>query len=117
MSLSLSGYDLIGLKGLCKLTPMLVFFVFLKQLQRFDPALLLSEGLRQSDGRAGGFSLLGNGLLGVGFFFLSDVPGGENSLLNLPKEPLEVILRGVFLWGLVNQEFQPGSQEARAHLH
>jgi hypothetical protein len=48
---------------------------------------------------------LGNGLLGVGFFFLFNVLWRENTLLNLPKEPLEVIFRGVFLWGLMNQEF------------
>ena len=116
--MSLSGYDLIGLKRLCKLTPLLVFFVFLKELQGFEPALLLSEGLRESDGWEDPVvSFLGNGLLGVGFIILFDVPGGEDTLLNLPKEPLEVIVRGVLVWGVVNQEFQPGSQEARAHLH
>jgi hypothetical protein len=107
INFSLSGYDLIFVEGPCKLTPLLVFFVFLKQLERFDPPLLLSEGLRQSNGWQDPVISLGNGLLGVGFF-LFNVLWGENTLLNLPKEPFEVIIRGIFLWGIMNQEFQPG---------
>jgi hypothetical protein len=60
-------------------------------------------------------------VLGVVFFlllFFFDEACGEDTLLNLPEEPVREICRGVFFlfWGLVDQEFYPGCQESGAHL-
>jgi len=102
-----------------KLASLLVFFVFLKQLQGFDPALLLSEGLGETDGRQAATVLLSKGLLGIGFFLflLFDEACGEDALLNLPEEPVGDIGCAVIVWGFMNEEFHPGCQEAWAHLY
>jgi hypothetical protein len=59
-------------------------------------------------------------VLGVGFLFLFffDEACGEDTLLDLPEEPVREICCGVFFlfWGFVNDEFHPGCQEAGAHL-
>ena len=71
----MSGLDLIALKGLSKLTSLLVFFVSPKQLECFDPALLLSECLRESKGLQGVHTVsLSYRLLRVSFIVLLYVP-------------------------------------------